>query len=300
MKDIMKIAVVNFTANWGNKESNLKRIEEYAEAAGAQGVNLLVIPETALTGYDNEPEKELSEKMHIKLAETIPGPSTLKVAEIAKKYHMYVIFGMVECLPKDPLTCFNAAAIISPDGTCSSYRKMHLPFFLRETAWAKRGDTPGLIETEWGPIGICICWETYLYPEMLRYYRAKGARLVVNITATPAWPAPIRAAETVPTHCFIYSMYIASADLCGLSKETKFLGGSGVIGPNVNGNDAYVYIGKKAGDPDSDNEEMYIGTINLDIADKYNPFPVCDFCEPIDSAHWRPDLYSKWFGEFKV
>lgn len=297
MKNIMTVATVNFTADWGNKESNLERILEYTEAAGKRGADLVIIPETALTGYDDDPQPEFADKMHVRLAEPIPGASTMAVAEIAKKYGMYVVFGMVECLDDDPLTCYNSAAIIYPDGTCSSYRKMHLPYFLKETQWGERGDVPGMIDTPWGPIGICICWETYLYPEMLRYYRAKGCRMVINITATPAWTAPMTAARTVPTHCFIYSMFIATAGLCGLSKETKFYGGSSVIGPDLEGKGAVTYIGKAAGTPGSDNPEMFIGTVDLSIADKYNQFPVCGFCDPIGSAHYRPELYTKWFQE---
>lgn len=51
MKDIMNIAVVNFATEWGNKQSNLKRILEYCEAAGKRGADFIVFPETALINF---------------------------------------------------------------------------------------------------------------------------------------------------------------------------------------------------------------------------------------------------------
>lgn len=44
-----------------------------------------MFPETALSGYDNDLDHIGMDKMHCRIAETIPGPSTEQVAEIAKK-----------------------------------------------------------------------------------------------------------------------------------------------------------------------------------------------------------------------
>ena len=66
MKDIVNIAVVNFAAVWGDKKANLKKIEEYCEAAGKRGADMVIFPETCLSGYDDESEKARNEKMHLK------------------------------------------------------------------------------------------------------------------------------------------------------------------------------------------------------------------------------------------
>ena len=82
MKDIINLSVVNFNALWGEKEKNLKRIIEFAEEAGMRGADMIVFPETALSGYDDdESHSERTEKMHCILAETIPGPATEQVAK---------------------------------------------------------------------------------------------------------------------------------------------------------------------------------------------------------------------------
>ena len=50
MKDIIKVSTVAFNAKWGDKDTNLSRMLGYMEAAAAEGSNLVVFPEMALTG----------------------------------------------------------------------------------------------------------------------------------------------------------------------------------------------------------------------------------------------------------
>jgi len=257
---------------------------------------MIVFPETALTGYDNEVEKPRAEKMHVLQAETIPGNSTNGIAEIARKYQMYVIFGMPERDSKSPNIIYNSAAIIEPDGKTSSYRKIHLPF--DEADWAVRGDTPVLIETSWGPVGISICYDTYCFPELLRYYRAKGARLSLNVTACPNAPCTSGAAElTIPAYAYINYMFIASANLCGYDKATYFIGGSSVIGPDNSKGKAHVYLGKMFNSAGSNKPEMFLGSIDLSMADAYTAIPIYHFNSKIGVADWRPELYKKMYQD---
>ncbi|MCR5260306.1 MAG: carbon-nitrogen hydrolase family protein [Candidatus Gastranaerophilales bacterium] len=288
MENKIKIAVVNFKTVWGNKEKNLKSICEYCQKAGEQKTNLIVFPETALTGYDNDKEHQKSEKMHLKLAETIPGKSTEIVSEYAKKYGMYVVFGMAE---KSDDKIYNSAAIIYPDGKCTSYRKLHLPFDEKE--WAETGEKPELIDSEFGKIGITICYDTYCFPELIRYYRAKGARLILNVTACPDVPCTMGAAKlTLPAYAYTNYVFIASANLCGKEIRSNFTGGSCIIGPDKSKGGYFVYAGKMFGDKDSEKDDLIIGEIDLSLADKYTDIPIF-------SGDWNPVLYKKLYSEFE-
>ena len=51
MKDKLCIGVVNFQAVWGNIPENLERIRKFCGQAKALGAQMVVFPETALTGY---------------------------------------------------------------------------------------------------------------------------------------------------------------------------------------------------------------------------------------------------------
>lgn len=293
MKDIIQLAVVNFTAVWGDKEANLKRMEEYCISAGKQGADLILFPETALTGYDNDTDHPRTDKMHCRLAEAIPGCATSRLAEAAKKYNMYIIFGMPE---KDGEEVYNSAAIIRPDGMTQTYRKLHLPF--DEATWAVPGDKPVLLDTPWGPVGITICYDTYCFPELIRYYRAMGARLCLNVTACPDAPCTQGAARlSIPAYAYINYMFIASANLCGYDKSSYFIGGSGVVGPDVSKGDAFSYLGKSFGEEGCDRPGMYLGTIDLSLADLYTDIPIFRPKEDSGRRDWRGDLYAQMYQE---
>lgn len=286
MKNKIKIAVVNFKTVWGNKEKNLKSICEYCKRAKEKNVKLLLFPETALTGYDNDRENLGRNKMHIRLAETIPGKSTDIISKLAKKFGMYIIFGMPE---KDRGKIYNSAVVIYPDGRCESYRKIHLPFDEKE--WAKCGEKPYIIETEWGKIGITICYDTYCFPELIRYYKAKGARLILNVTACPNIPCTLGAAKlSLPAYAYINYLYIASSNICGKEIRSTFDGGSCIIGPDKSKGGYLVYAGKMFGDKDSAKEDLIIGEIDLSLADKYTDIPIF-------KEDFNPKLYSDLYLE---
>lgn len=198
------VAVVNMTGYWGNKKKTLEKMVSYIEEAAAKNVDMIVFPETVLSGYGYvEPEKDpfyqkYGVAMQVATAETIPGASTNYLSEYAKKYGMYIIFGMTEKdeagkiyeannYEKHAEKVYNSAAILYPDGTIDSYQKIHRAGL--ETQWSVCGTTPKIIDTKWGKIGIDICRDGHFYPELGRYYAAMGCTMFVHPTATTgnAW-----------------------------------------------------------------------------------------------------------------
>lgn len=131
VKDVIKVSTVAFNAKWGDKEKNLNRMKGYIEAAASEGANLIVFPEMALTGYDDEEDKAKPDKMQSKLAEVVPGPSSEAIAELTKKLGVYVAFGMPERDEKDSSIIYNAACVCGPEGVIGAYRKIHLPLNFR-------------------------------------------------------------------------------------------------------------------------------------------------------------------------
>jgi predicted amidohydrolase len=110
----MKLYLVQFHPEPGEKEKNLTRILEYIDKGLGAGANLICFGETALTGY------ELTGKLDYKeLAEPIPGPATDKVAAKIKGKNCLVCFGMQE-LPG--LFWYAAARFRGHIQCCSSNR----------------------------------------------------------------------------------------------------------------------------------------------------------------------------------
>ena len=87
-----------------NLEKMLLRIQE----AAAKGIQLIVFPECALTGYLFRSREEA-----LPYAETIPGPATDKTITLCGKLGVYVVFGLVEI---DNGKLFNSAVLAGPDG----------------------------------------------------------------------------------------------------------------------------------------------------------------------------------------
>lgn len=185
-------AVVNMPGIWGDKQANIDAMTTYVEEAAEKNVDILVFPETVLTGYEYIKPSDGEDAMQVKLAETIPGKTTNYFSELAQKYNMYIIFGMSEKDKNGPIyengveKVYNSAAICMPDGTIDSYQKIHRAG--SEDQWSVPGKNPKMFETEWGKIGIDICRDGHFYPELGRYYAAMGCTILIHPTATTGNP----------------------------------------------------------------------------------------------------------------
>lgn len=291
-KTIANISVVNFKCVWGNKEENLKRICGYVEALGKRGSDFIVLPETALCGYENErTESDKMKKMQARIAEPVPGPATEAVAAITKKYNCYAVFGMSE-KGEDGLT-YNCAAVCGPDGFVGKYRKIHLP--KEEVYWANRGRDPLLFDTPWGPVGVGICYDTYFFPELMRYYRAKGARLYLNPTIVCQEEVPGDMCRvTLEAGVIQNNIYIASAGMSGKGAYNFAVGGSSIIGPSNHLSDIHYYAGKPFHAVGGDEEEVFTATIDLALADNVSDWNLYCLNDAVGSSDFRPDLYIEW------
>jgi predicted amidohydrolase len=204
-----KVGMVNMIGTWGDKEATIKEMEKYVIEAGEQGVDMLVFPETVLTGYgwvDPKLDSLPGDKsMQVQFAETIPGPTTNYFKKYAEEYDMIIVIGMHEKTPEPTVELvedgtykgelvekiYNSAAIIFPDSETISYQKIQRAGSTRSTGegeWSITGETPVMFETKWGKVGIDICRDGHFYPEEGRYYAASGCNIFLHITATTGNP----------------------------------------------------------------------------------------------------------------
>ena len=291
MRDIITICVVNFSCKWGDKEKNLCRMEEYIQAAAARGANIVVFPETALTGYDDEEEKEFHQKMHYLKAEYVPGDSSERIAKLTKKLNIYVVYGLPERDKENSDIIYNSAAVVGPEGVCGTYRKLHMPF--SEANWATVGQYPYFFETPWGRIGVGICYDCYAFPEIMRYYRAMGCRLYINSTAVGSGVTGQNVRTSLEYLCATNTIYIATAGLFGPAPVTDMLGGSSILGPGNKSPEVFYYAGRPFDHPDAAQGEMMIATVDLSYTERSFLAKLWSEKHP----HWRPDLYVKMYQE---
>jgi len=121
----MKVALAQLAPKLLDKEANLDRIEK---AVAKSGADLAMFGEMFLTGY-------MARDAFPRLAETVPGPATHRLEEIASEYGAHVVVGMPERDTKRS-HLFNTSVLVAPDGSVHRYRKIHPANFGPSTAGA--------------------------------------------------------------------------------------------------------------------------------------------------------------------
>jgi predicted amidohydrolase len=147
-------------------QANLRKIQSLAEKK--KEVDILCFPELATTGYN------IGQKW-VELSETIPGPSTERLCQIASEYGTYLIAGISE---RDATSnsIFNSAALISPEGdVVGVHRKVHL--WDEERRYFTPGNDFKVFRTKIGMIGIGICYDLE-FPEAARIMALGGADMI--------------------------------------------------------------------------------------------------------------------------
>ena len=121
-----------------------------------------------------------------RLVETIPGPTSKRIAALAKKYRMYV----VACYPeKSGGKFYNTGVLFDRAGRIRGrYRKVQLPS--NETWVYSPGRAFPVFRTELGNVGISICYDM-MFPEPTRCLALNGADLVAHPTMGYGWTEKI-------------------------------------------------------------------------------------------------------------
>jgi predicted amidohydrolase len=224
MEKKIKLALAQISSKRENKKANLQKIEKVTVKAKEKGADLVIFPELSLTGY------VLHDQVY-ELAEVIPGPSTIRVEELAKKLGIHIIFGMPELSEKTEATIFNTAILVGPTGFIGKFRKMYLPTHsvFEEKRYFRPGYQTATFDTTIGKIGLFICYDIF-FPEICRLTRLKGAELIVCISASPAvrrtYFEILTAARALENTAFL-----AYVNLSGVEDGLQFWGGSRLISP---------------------------------------------------------------------
>jgi predicted amidohydrolase len=225
MDEKIKIALAQMSCKREGKAENLKKIEKIVIKAKKQSADLVIFPELSLTGY-------VVRDQIYELAETIPGPSTEAVENIAKKTKTHIIFGMPELSEKAQATIYNSAVLVGPKGFIGKYRKMYLPTHsvFEEKRYFRPGYQAAVFDTDLGKVGLIICYDIF-FPEVSRLTRLKGAQLIVCISASPAMRRVFFETLTV-ARAIENTAFLAYVNLVGIEDGLQFWGGSRIVGPN--------------------------------------------------------------------
>src|SRR6185437_9387161 len=148
--------------------------------AATQGAKIACLPELFRAQYFCQRE----DLRLFDLAEPIPGPSTEKLAEVARETGMAIVASLFE--RRAAGLYHNTAVTLDSDGTIAGiYRKMHIPD--DPLYYEKFYFTPGDLgfpsfQTRYAKIGALVCWDQW-FPEAARLAALSGAQILFYPTA---------------------------------------------------------------------------------------------------------------------
>lgn len=125
--------------------------------AFVEGVDLLVFPECALTGY---PPYDIENSSSVDFDKVVSACETLQ--NLASNYAMYLIVGTIT---KEDDRYYNSTLLFSPSGEIGSYHKRALWGWDRDNFSIK--NSSGVFDIHGWKVGVRICFEVR-FPEFFR------------------------------------------------------------------------------------------------------------------------------------
>lgn len=175
-----KAAAVEYNPQFMEFKKNLPTLSDAIINAAKNGAKLIVLPETATSGYIYKDRKQITPFL-----DTIPGATTDMMVKIAKQYDVYIAVGIAEVDPKTNLA-YNSAALVGPDGYIGKYRKTQLNS--SDTKWATRGNLGyPIFQTKLGKLGLLICYDD-MHLQTLLLNSLRGADVLVYLTSSDVLP----------------------------------------------------------------------------------------------------------------
>ncbi len=270
---MIRVAAAQIATRPLDPQANLEKVIRWIEAAAAQGAQVAVFPECALTGY------MLTAEEAAEVAEPIPGPRTDRLADACRKSGILAVVGTIE---KDEQgRCFNTAAMVDGTGVLGRYHKTHL-LCLGVDRYLTPGESlPGPVETSLGRLAMLICYDLR-FPEPARVLGLAGAQAILFPTAWPQaaslypdYVARTRAAEN--------GVFLIAADHVGGERGGRYLGRSLIVGPD---GDVLAQAGQTE-------EALLVADVDLSRADQKHRVFVLGEYEIDIHADRRPDLYGR-------
>jgi predicted amidohydrolase len=196
----VKVAAIQCSSDLGAVEDNRQKLTALVREAASNGAKIIVLPETAITGYLSQ---DLKTNWHVagrpleapfegrdpaEAAETVPGASTEHFCALAKELQIYLTIPLLERvgdLPSaesagegetaasttEPPQYFNTVCLANPAGELVAHYRKLTPWPHPEKSWATPGDRGvQTYDTEYGRVGLAICFDIHT---ILEQYQAK-------------------------------------------------------------------------------------------------------------------------------
>lgn len=227
---MVKIGLIQMSSS-PNKSENLEKAIGYVREAASQGAKIICLQELFSTQYFCV----VQDTRYFSLAEPIPGPTTERLAEEARRNNVAIIAPIFEEDGNVAGTYYNTAAVIDHDGRLlGKYRKTHIPQLhgYNEKFYFKPGNLGYPVFEDFGcKFGVIICYDRH-FEEGPRIEALHGAEVVFVPTCTgfypELWELELRA------HAAFNTIFVGGVNRCGVEfpeQPSQYYGKSLVINP---------------------------------------------------------------------
>jgi predicted amidohydrolase len=205
-------------------------------AAAERGARLLVFPEYAsveLTSALPAAERgELHRELHA--LQSFSPLLTKLYSELAVQHDVYILAPSFPELVERPGTFHNRAILHAPTGSKFTIDKRQMTRFEREDLGITGGDGSPVIETEFGVIGVAICYDSE-FPLIVRRQVARGASIILVPSCTDTLAGYHRVALSCRARALENQCFVVQAPTVGDAPWSLELdhnhGSAAVFGP---------------------------------------------------------------------
>jgi nitrilase len=187
-----KVAAVQATPVFLDREATIDKACELIVAAGSEGARLIVFPEAFIPSYPDwvwvipSGEEGVLNELYAELltnSVTIPGDATDRLCRAAKLANAYVVMGMNERnVEASGASLYNTLLYIDAQGEILGKHRKLVPTGGERLVWAQGdGSTLQVYDTPLGKLGGLICWENYMPLARYTMY-AWGTQIYVAAT----------------------------------------------------------------------------------------------------------------------
>ncbi|MCX7745741.1 MAG: carbon-nitrogen hydrolase family protein [Clostridia bacterium] len=214
MKDKFKIAICQMTVA-EHKRKNIESAVAMIKTAAQNFAQIIILPEMFNCPYENS-------KFSFFAEESANGETVLAISEAAKLYGVYIVAGSIPERAHDKI--YNSSIVFDRDGKIlGRHRKIHLfdihvegKLTFRESDTLASGENITVIDTEFGKMGVAICYDIR-FPELFRIMALKGAEFIVvpanfNMVTGPAHWEPLIRIRAIDNQVYIAAASAARND----------------------------------------------------------------------------------------
>lgn len=215
----LTVALGEYDIGWQDPSASIAAADRLIERVAAVGVDLVVLPEMATTGFTMDTSHAVS----------VESSDIARLQQIATRHDVWLVAGAALRTDGPESESINAALAIDPGGAITAvHRKRRLFAYGGEDRAYAEGDRPTIVDINGVRCALFICYELR-FPEVFGEV-ANDVDAMIVIANWPAarqehWDALLRA-RAIENQCFVIGV-----NRTGVANGLTYSGGSVVYDP---------------------------------------------------------------------